>query len=84
MIAGSIHTIEYIELLHWLDECGYDGWFSMDQYPYREDAAGAISESIKWMQALDAIVAGSREKIRAAAKSGDPIAISSLMRSLLT
>ena len=31
MIAGSIHTIDYIELLFWLDECGYGGWLSMDQ-----------------------------------------------------
>jgi sugar phosphate isomerase/epimerase len=84
MIAGSIHTIDYIELLFWLDECGYDGWLSMDQYPYREDAAGAINESLKWMKALDAIVSANRDKIRAAVKAGSPVETSALLRSLLT
>ncbi len=83
MIAGSIHTLEYIELLFWLDESGYDGWLSMDQYPYREDAAGAIGESIKWLKAFDSAVSSGREKIRAAIKSGGPVESSSLMRSLL-
>ena len=33
MIVGSVHTIEYLELLYWLDRVGYDGYLSMDQYP---------------------------------------------------
>ena len=37
MIVGSIHLPEYFEILYWLDKTGYDGWISMDQYPYRED-----------------------------------------------
>ena len=37
MIVGSVHTIEYLELLYWLDRIGYDGYLSMDQYPYREE-----------------------------------------------
>lgn len=53
MIVGSIHTVEYIELLYWLRKINYDGWYSMDLYPYREDAKEAISESIQWLKALD-------------------------------
>lgn len=53
MIVGSIHTIEYLELLFWLRKLDYQGWYSMDLYPYREDAAQAIAESIRWLKALD-------------------------------
>lgn len=83
MIAGSVHTLEYVELLFWLDEAGYDGWLSMDQYPYREDAAGAIGESVKWLKAFDEIVRSAKGRIRAAVKEGGPVESSALMRSLL-
>jgi sugar phosphate isomerase/epimerase len=52
MIVGSIHTVEYVEMLYWLDKTGYEGWYSMDQYPYREDGRDALNESIRWLEAL--------------------------------
>lgn len=53
MIVGSVHFVEYVELLFWLRETGYPGWYSMDQYPYREDAQGALRESIEFLKAID-------------------------------
>ena len=53
MIVGSVHFVEYVELLFWLREIGYSGWYSMDQYPYREDAQGALRERIEFLKALD-------------------------------
>lgn len=53
MIVGSVHTVEYIELLYWLRKMGYDGWYSMDLYPYREDAREAIQESIEWIKTFE-------------------------------
>lgn len=52
MIAGSVHTIEYMELLYWLKKTDYSGWMSMDQYPYREDGVEAVRESVLWLQAM--------------------------------
>ncbi len=52
MIVGSIHTVEYVEMLYWLNKTGYEGWYSMDQYPYREDGRDALNESIRWLEAL--------------------------------
>ncbi|MBI9106644.1 MAG: sugar phosphate isomerase/epimerase [Spirochaetales bacterium] len=52
MIVGSIHTVEFVEILYWLEKTGYDGWYSMDQYPYREDGRDALNESIQWLDAL--------------------------------
>ena len=83
MIAGSIHSLEYIEMLFWLEKCGYDGWFSMDQYPYRENAAGAISESINWLKAFDKIMVANIDKINNTITEGDAVKTSKLMRSIL-
>ena len=56
MIVGSIHTIEYLEILYWLDRVGYEGYLSLDQYPYREEPERAITESIKWLQVFRAML----------------------------
>jgi xylose isomerase len=56
MIVGSVHTIEYLELLYWLDRVGYDGYLSLDQYPYREQPEEAITESVLWLQAMRTLV----------------------------
>jgi xylose isomerase len=56
MIVGSVHTIEVLEMLYWLDRVGYQGYLSMDQYPYREEPEEAICESIAWLQALRRVV----------------------------
>ncbi|MEN6348691.1 MAG: sugar phosphate isomerase/epimerase family protein [Syntrophomonas sp.] len=53
MIVGSVHLPEYIELLLWLRKTGYNGWYSMDQYPYRENAFNALSESILFLNQID-------------------------------
>jgi sugar phosphate isomerase/epimerase len=84
MIVGSVHTVGFIEALYWLDRCGYDGWFSMDQYPYREDAAGAIEESILWLTHYSELVDRHREAIDTLIGQQDPIATSRYLRKMLT
>jgi hypothetical protein len=44
MIVGLVHFVEYVELLFWLRGMSYAGWYSMDKYPYREKAQGALRE----------------------------------------
>jgi len=74
MIVGSVHLAEYLELLFWLEETGYQGWYSMDQYPYREDAQGALRESIEFLKALQRLLDGkSMEEIRELLKHGDAV-----------
>ena len=83
MIVGTVHTVCYIETLYWLDRCGYTGWLSMDQYPYREDAAGAIGESIIWLRRFDQIVEAHRTEIDQLVKSEDAVATSRFLRKVL-
>ena len=83
MIVGTVHSVAYLEMLYWLDRCGYDGWFSMDQYPYREDAAGAIGESIEWLFRFDEMQRANKERIDALLQAGDPVETSRFLRELL-
>jgi len=83
MIVGTVHTVAYLETVYWLDRCGYDGWLSMDQYPYREDAAGAIGESIQWLQQFLTLVEHNRSEIAALIEKQDPVATSRFLRSVL-
>lgn len=72
MIVGSVHLTEYLELLFWLREIGYKGWFSMDQYPYREDGQRAVAESVAFLMDLVQLLTPTAcDEIRALLKSGD-------------
>jgi xylose isomerase len=83
MIAGTVHSVCYIEMLYWLDRCGYDGWLSMDQYPYRENAADAIGESILWLRQFDRVVQKHRQQIDQLIAADDAVATSRFLRSVL-
>ena len=83
MIVGTVHTIAYLETLYWLDRTGYKGWLSMDQYPYREDGAGAIGESILWLHRFDEILQANRAEIDHLIGEGDAIQTSRFLRKAL-
>ena len=82
MIVGSVHSVVYIELLFWLKKTGYTGWLSMDQYPYREDGAGAIAESILWVHKYEEIVEEYYKEIEALICANDAIETSRFLRKL--
>lgn len=75
MIVGSVHFPWYVELLFWLKETGYEGWLSMDQYPYREDGQGALRESVEFLQMIENRLTPSvMEEIRELVTKGDAVA----------
>ena len=81
MTAGSVHTIELLEHLYWLDRVGYDGWYALDIFPYRENPVRAAQESIRWIQALHGLldVIG-RDRIAEVIASGDAMEASAMLR----
>lgn len=83
MIVGSVHSVTYLETLYWLDRTGYQGWLSMDQYPYREDGVAAIGESILWLYRFDEILCANRSEIDALIAAGDAIKTSRFLRRAL-
>ena len=83
MIVGTVHSVCYLEMLYWLDRCEYDGWFSMDQYPYREDAVGALTESIQWLIKFDTILEEHRSTIDSLIAMQDAVETSRFLRTVL-
>ena len=83
MIVGVVRNTTYLETLYWLDRCGYAEWLSMDQHPYREDAAGATGEGILWLTPFDAMVPQRRTEIDATIAAQDGVATSRFLRSVL-
>lgn len=84
MMVGSVHTIEYLELLYWLRRTGYDGWLTLDIFPYREDGIKAASESIEWLKGMFKVLEKmGEERIASVIASADATEASKLLRSAL-
>jgi sugar phosphate isomerase/epimerase len=84
MTVGSVHTIELLELVYWLDRVQYEGWYALDIFPYRENGVRAASESIRWIKAarglLDKV---GRDRIGQVVAGGDAMEASALVREAL-
>lgn len=81
MMVGSIHTIELLELLYWLERIEYKGWYSLDIFPYRDDSIGVATESIKWIQDLRKIIHNiGLDNIKKVIDSGDAAKASKIIR----
>lgn len=84
VIVGTVNLWETLEALFWLDEWGYDGWFGLDLFPYREDPADAVRESIRNLQfgyeLLDRVP---REAWHEVFETADAAKIAQLQRQML-
>lgn len=73
MIVGSLRLTEYIEMFYSLRKVGYNGFMSVDIFPYREDQYEATRESVLNMQKYDeAIDMIGFEKVGEMIEEGDP------------
>lgn len=84
MIVGSVHFAEYVELLFWLSEVGYDGWYSMDQYPYREDGQAALRGSVEFLQGIEELLdRTAKEELRGIISRGKAVEYAAWLRAKL-
>jgi xylose isomerase len=52
MMVGAVHLVEYLELAYWLRRVDYQGWLTLDIFPYREDGVRAATQCREWMEAF--------------------------------
>lgn len=83
MMVASVHSTIYVDLLFQLKKTGYQGWLSMDQYPYREDATDAIGESVLWVRRFEEIVENNFAEIENLIRQDDAVETSRFMRKML-
>ena len=81
LIAGTVRTIEYIEMFYYLKKYGYEGCLSVDIFPYRDSTLGCTKETIlnlkKFEELVDVI---GMDKLEACINEGDATKMSQLIR----
>jgi sugar phosphate isomerase/epimerase len=84
MMVGSVHLVEYLELVYWLKRVKYQGWLTLDIFPYREDGVRAATECRRWMQGLvNAVDRLGMEAIAEVIREADACKSSGLVRRAL-
>jgi len=56
MMVGAVHLVYYLELVYWLKRLNYQGWLTLDVFPYREDGVQAAIQCKEWMEAFFAAI----------------------------
>ena len=84
MIVGSIHLVDYFEMLYWLEKTDFGGWYSIDEYPYREDGYRSIRNSVLFLQRMHALLAkAGMAAVERLIRRRDPVATSEFIRENL-
>ena len=85
LIVGSVHLWETLEFLYEIVVSGYEGWYLMDVFPYREDGLAAIRQCVRNTERLlDMAGRIPRDELRAALSRMDAVSsIEALWRLLV-
>ena len=58
LIVGSIHFLEIMEMLFWLDRTGYEGWFTFDPHPTLDDPSKGVQVSMRYINGMLKVMEG--------------------------
>ena len=84
LIVGSVHFWETLEFLYEILGAGYDGWYLMDVFPYREDGYAAIQQCVRNTECLlDLAHRVPRDEIRKATAAMDAVSSIETLRRLI-
>jgi molybdenum cofactor synthesis domain-containing protein len=84
LIVGSVHFWETLEFLYEILGPGYDGWYLMDVFPYREDGYAAIQQCVRNTECLlDLAHRVPRDEIRKATAAMDAVSSIETLRQLI-
>jgi len=84
MMVASVNIPETLELFYWLKKLKYDGWLTLDIFPYREDKLPVARNCFAWMKALSqAVERTGLDKIGAVVSKGDGNESVALVREML-
>ena len=81
LIAGSVNVWNNIEFFWYLKNTEYDGFITLDMFPYRENPYDACSLAIRMIKSYERIAANLDDSaIRALQKENDAAAIMEMLR----
>ena len=47
LVPGSVNVWDHVEFFYWLRKLGYDGWFCIDIYPYRNEGPDVVKRTVQ-------------------------------------
>jgi len=50
LIPGAVNVWNFVEFFYWVRKLGYQGWYSIDVFPYREDGEKALQGTVQAMR----------------------------------
>ena len=84
MIVGSVHLWETFELFFTLKKIGYNRWYSLDIFPYREQTIPVIQSNLAMVKKLvEASQIADQDKIADLQRRNDAVSIQNYLRELL-
>jgi len=84
LIVGSVNFLETLEMVFWLREVGYDGWFGLDLFPAREDPVEAVQQSIDDIKLMIALLNRvDRKELKAGLQEGNIAKTQKILRKML-
>jgi len=84
MLVGTVHIPELLETMYWLRRIGYDGWYTLDMFPYREHKLRSASESIAWLKGTAELIDRiGMDRLGGIIERGDATEYSKLMREIV-
>lgn len=84
MIPGTVHIWETLEFLYYCKVTGYQGWFGLDMFPYREDSISAAQMAVDNITAMaDALDELDIPALKKAQESMDAIKSQKVIRRLI-
>jgi xylose isomerase len=80
MLVGQINFWTTLEFFYWLKLVGFDDFYIMDFFPYREDGAAALAQCIRNTRRFaDLAVRLAEQPLDEMRQAGDPVVISELL-----
>jgi len=84
LIVGSVNFLETLEMVFWLQELGYDGWYGLDLFPAREDPVEALQQSIDNIKLIVTLLGRvDRKELRAGLQEGNIAKTQTILRKML-
>jgi xylose isomerase len=80
LLVGQINFWLTLEFFYWVRKSGFDGWYIMDFFPYRENGPLALEQCI-WNSRRFADIAErlTRSPLEQMQQTGDPVAIAEML-----
>jgi len=84
MIPGVIHLWETVEFLYWCQQTKYNGWISLDMFPYREDSVKAADMALRNLKAMWKMAASiNLAALKEAQRGMDALAVQEVVRKVI-